>query len=174
MSKSDYVDNYADVSDYALTDDRETNLLDKQTECTFMWTNAQAEPVGVIMNYVWHDGKVWVTATRQRARIAAIEARPKVAVAISSRGTDIGISQAITFKGTAIIHDDPETNNWMNRTLANKVRPDSVEQADAFAQHLTNSPGRVAIEIMPNKKISFDSDSLFKDSPTGPSRSQLG
>ena len=174
MTKRDYVDNYADVSNYALTDEGEATLLDKQTECNFMWTNSKAEPLGVIMNYVAHDGKIWVTATRQRKRIAAIEARPRVAVSISSRGTDIGISQAITYKGTAIVHDDPETNAWMNKALANKVRPHSAEQAAAFEQHLVNSEGRVAIEIVLDKKISFDSESLFKDSPTGPSRSMLG
>ena len=170
---AEYVDNYADVTVYPLSDEREATLLEKQTECTFMWTNSKNEPVGVIMNFVWRSGSVWLTATRQRKRIAAIKARPKVAVAITSRGTNIGISQAITYKGTAVIHEDPETVAWMNTELANAVRPDDASQAKAFAEHLANSPGRLAIEVIPDKRISFDSEALFKNSPTGPSRSLL-
>ena len=41
-------------------------LLETQTECTFMWTNKAGEPVGVIMNYLWHDGRFWLTATARR------------------------------------------------------------------------------------------------------------
>ena len=171
--KKPYVDNYADVTVYKLTPEREAILLEKQTECTFMWTNSDNEPVGVIMNYIWRKGSIWLTATKQRKRIPAIKARPAVAVAISSRGTNIGISQAITFKGKAILHEDAETNEWMNNELANAVRPHDKEQAKAFAQHLPNSPGRLVIEVIPQKTISFDSDSLFKNSPTGPSQSQL-
>ncbi|MDG1231094.1 MAG: pyridoxamine 5'-phosphate oxidase family protein [Pseudomonadales bacterium] len=170
---SEYVSNYADVTVYPLTDDKEAILHEKQTECTFMWTNSQGEPVGVIMNYVWRKGSIWLTATKQRARIPAIRARPRVAVAITSRGTNIGISQAITYKGTAVLHEDAETIMWMNTELANAVRPAGSEQAASFAQHLANSPGRLAIEVIPDKKISFNSDSLFKNSPTGPSKSML-
>ena len=169
----DYVSNYADVRVYELTDEREEILLKKQTECTFMWTNSQAEPVGVIMNFVWRKGSIWLTATKQRARIPAIRARPRVAVAITSRGTDIGISQAITYKGTAVLHEDAQTNAWLNTELANAVRPAGSDEALSFAQHLANSPGRLAIEVIPDKKISFDSYSLFKNSPTGPSKSML-
>ena len=64
---SEYVSNYADVTVYALTDEGEETLLKKQTECTFMWTNSQGEPVGVIMNFVWRKGSIWLTATKQRA-----------------------------------------------------------------------------------------------------------
>ena len=106
---TDYVDDYEDVSVFELSDEREARLLTTQTECTFMWTNSAGEPVGVIMNYVWREGRFWLTATRQRKRIAAIEARPRVAVAVSSRGTDIGISQSLTYKGTATLHDDTDT-----------------------------------------------------------------
>jgi hypothetical protein len=142
---SEYVSNYADVTVYALTDEGEETLLKKQTECTFMWTNSQGEPIGVIMNFVWRKGSIWLTATKQRARIPAIRARPRVAIAVTSRGTNIGISQAITYKGTAVLHEGAETNAWMNRELANAVRPSGSDEAASFAQHLANSPGRLVI-----------------------------
>ncbi|MDG1267777.1 MAG: hypothetical protein P8O03_15800 [Ilumatobacter sp.] len=170
MSGDKYVDDYEDVSGYHLGEGDEQLLVEKQTECTFMWTNSQAEPVGVVVNYVFRKGAVWVTCTRMRKRIKAIEARPRVAISISSRGTSIGRSMAVTYKGSAVIHSDEATNQWMNTELANAVRPGNPEQAAAFAEHLSNSHERVAIEIVPDQRIGFDSASLFANSPAGPSQ----
>ncbi len=94
-----YTDSYEDVSVFTLSGEREATLLGTQTECTFMWTTSTGDPVGVIMNFVHHEDAFWLTCTRRRKRVPAVEARPRVAVAISSRGTDIGISQAVTYKG---------------------------------------------------------------------------
>jgi general stress protein 26 len=165
-SDENYVDSYEDVSMYSLVSDREQLLLDAQTECTFMWTTKDGDPVGVIMNFVAAHGKFWVTCTRRRKRVQAVEQRPRVALAISSRGTDIGISQTVTYKGSAIVHDDRATADWFYSALAAKVRPHSVEQQAAFVQHL-NSPGRVVIEILPDKRIGFDAENMFKNSPAG-------
>jgi general stress protein 26 len=161
-----YVDNYEDVSVFSLAADREAQLLAVQTECCFMWSTSVGDPVGVIMNFVHRDGRFWLTCTRRRKRVPAIEARPRVAVAVSSRGTDIGISQAITYKGTASVHDDPATAAWMYRALAEKVRPGDVAKQDAFVAHL-DSPGRVVIEVMPDTRIGFDSEAMFANSPAG-------
>lgn len=165
-------DNYEDVSVFELSNDREATLLRTQTECTFMWVNSQNEPVGVIMNYVFHDGRFWVTATRRRKRVAAVEKNPNVAVAISSRGTDIGVSQSITYKGTATVHDDDATKAWFYPALAKFVRPDSETQQASFAAHL-DSPGRVVIEIVPTKRIGFDSEAMFRGSAAGPTRTKV-
>jgi general stress protein 26 len=165
-------EDFEDVSGFSLTEEREQILYEKQTECTFMWTNRAGEPVGVIMNYVLRDGSFWLTATRRRARIAAIERDNRVAIAISSRGTDIGVSQSVTHKGLATVHDDQHTKDWFYPALAAAVRPDSASQQEAFADHL-DSPGRVVIEVRPTGRISFDSELMFRDSPAGMSRSEL-
>ena len=165
-------DDYEDVSIYTLSDKREATLLAKQTECCFMWTTSAGEPVGVIMNFVFKDGSFWLTATRQRKRIAAIERDPRVALAITSRGTDIGISQAVTYKGTAVLHDDNKTKAWFYPALAAKVRPDSEKKQAAFAAHL-DSPGRVVIEVRPGARIGFDSEAMFAGSDAGPTSTQV-
>jgi hypothetical protein len=174
VSEKDYVDNYEDMTSFTLTEEQEASLLDTQTECSFMWTNSKGEPIGVIMNYVWRKERFWLTATRNRARVPAIEARPRVALTISSRGTTIPLCQALTYKGTAILHDDAETNQWMNTELANVLRPHDASQAAAFAEFLGASEGRVVIEVVPDMKISFNTEPLFKNSPAGPSPSYLG
>ena len=56
MSESNYTDDYEDVTQYSLDEDREVELREKQRECTFMWTNKQGEPVGVIMSYLETSG----------------------------------------------------------------------------------------------------------------------
>lgn len=168
----DYTDSYDDVSMFVLSGDREQTLLDKQTECTFMWTTKAHEPVGVIMNFVYTDGAFWITCTRRRKRVAAVEARPRVAIAVSSRGTDIGVSQAVTYKGSAEVLEDDATKEWFYPALAQKVRPGDTSAQEAFASHLS-TPGRVVIRIAPDKRIGFDSEAMFKDSPAGPSTTQV-
>jgi len=172
MDENEYVDSYEDVSMFALDDERERTLHAAQTECTFMWTTSDGDPVGVIMNYLLHEGSFWLTCTRRRKRVAAVEARPRVAIAVSSRGTDIGVSQAVTYKGDATVHDDAATKAWMYPALAAKVRPGSAQQQEAFVHHL-DTPGRVVIEIRPTARIGFDAEQMFKGSPAGPSRSKV-
>lgn len=162
-----YVDSYEDVSTYVLSDEREHVLLERQTECTFMWSTAAGDPVGVIMNYLVHDDVFWLTCTRRRKRVAAIETRPRVAIAISSRGTDIGLSQAVTYKGTAEVLDDRATITWFAALLAARVRPNDADAQAAFAAHL-DSPGRVVIRVVPDVRIGFDSEAMFANSPAGP------
>jgi len=172
MSDDDYTDSYDDVSMFVLSDDREATLLAKQTECTFMWTTMANEPVGVIMNFVFDQGAFWLTCTRRRKRVPAVEARPAVAIAISSRGTDIGISQAVTYKGTCEVLDDAATTGWFYPTLAAKVRPGNPEAQAAFADHL-DTPGRVVLRITPTKRIGFDSEAMFRNSPAGATTTQV-
>jgi len=167
-----YVDSYEDVSTFALDDERERALHAAQTECTFMWTTSSGDPVGVIMNYVVHDDRFWVTCTRRRKRVAAVEARPRVAIAVSSRGTEIGVSQAVTYKGDAVVHDSDEVKAWFYPALAARVRPESAERQAAFVHHL-DTPGRVVIEIRPTARIGFDAEQMFKGSPAGPSRTKV-
>ncbi len=169
---SEYTDNYEDVSTFTLSGEREQTLLDKQTECTFMWSTSVGDPVGVVMNFVHHDGAFWLTCTRRRKRVTAIEARPRVAVAITSRGTDIGISQAVTFKGNAQVLDDPKTLAWFYPLLAAKVRPGNVSAQAAFVAHL-DTPGRVVIRLVPDARIGFDSEAMFANSPAGPTNTGL-
>jgi len=171
-SQKNFVDSYEDVSTFALDDERENALHDAQTECTFMWTTKEGDPVGVIMNYLLHDGRFWLTCTRRRKRVAAVEARPRVAIAVSSRGTDIGVSQAVTYKGDAIVHEDDATKAWFYPALAARVRPETAERQAAFVHHL-DTPGRVVIEIKPTARIGFDAENMFKDSPAGPSRTKV-
>ena len=64
---SAHPENYEDVTVYGLDDDVERQMLDAQNECTFIWSNKEGWPVGVIMSYVYSEGRFWLTASSQRA-----------------------------------------------------------------------------------------------------------
>ena len=72
---------YEDVTIYELSPEREQELITKQIECNFIWSNKSGHGVGVIMNYVARDGRIWLTATEQRALACRVTtSRPYSAV----------------------------------------------------------------------------------------------
>jgi len=163
---------FEDVSKLQLDAQRETVLLEKQTECVFMWTTVEGDAVGVVMNYVFRDGHFWLTGSSQRKRFAALARRPRAAVAISSRGTDIGVSQSVTYKGDVVLREDDATKAWFYPALAARVRPDDERKQAAFVT-LLDSPRRLIIELVPETRIGFDSAAMFLGTEAGPSRTQV-
>ena len=53
-----------------------------------------------------------------------------------------------------------------------RVRPESEERQEAFVHHLATD-GRVVIEIVPDARIGFDAEEMFRSSPAGPSRTEV-
>jgi pyridoxamine 5'-phosphate oxidase-like protein len=156
--------NYEDVTVYGLDAEREAELLSKQAECTFIWSNKEGHPVGVTMNFVFRDGRFWLTLSGQRARVAAIRRDPRVSIAISSLGSGIKARKSLTYKGRCIIHEDDETKAWFYPALAAAVRPGDPDAQAGFAGHL-DSPRRLVLEVVPEGRIGFDSTQMWKDTP---------
>ena len=148
---------YDDVSIYDLTPERERELLEKQIECVFMWGNQDGHPIGVIMNYIYHDGRIWLTATSQRARIKAIRRDPRVSVTVSSMGTDMGPGKTVTYKGSVILHEDEATKAWFYPAMAELLNGYPATSVEAAIEML-DTPLRVILELVPEKAIKFDGD----------------
>ena len=55
---SEHPENYEDVTVFGLDADDEAEMLDAQNECTFIWSNKEGWPVGVIMSYVFRRREV--------------------------------------------------------------------------------------------------------------------
>lgn len=157
---------YEDVTLYQLSDEREKELLEKQIECNFIWTNKDGHGLGVIMNYVARNGSIWVTATSQRARVKALRRDPRASVVISSMGTDMGPGKTITYKGRVIIHEDQATKDWFYPAMAEIISPYPAPTVEAAIKHL-DTPLRVVLELVPEKAIKFDGDSISKASYDG-------
>ncbi|MEM9255030.1 MAG: hypothetical protein AAGA91_06255 [Pseudomonadota bacterium] len=157
---------YEDVTVYTLSDEREQELLEKQIECNFIWTNQEGHGLGVIMNYVARSGSIWLTATSQRARIKALRRDPRASVVISSMGTDMGPGKQITYKGRVTIHDDQQTKDWFYPAMAEIITPYPAPSIDAAMQYL-DTPLRVVLELVPEKTIKFDGDRISEASYDG-------
>jgi general stress protein 26 len=157
---------YEDVTLYELSAEREQELLDKQVECNFIWTNKDGHGLGVIMNYVARNGSIWVTATSQRARIKALRRDPRASVVISSMGTDMGPGKTVTYKGKVIIHEDQETKDWFYPAMAEVISPYPAPTVEAAIKHL-DTPLRVILELVPEKAIKFDGDRISQASYDG-------
>ncbi len=155
---------YEDVRAYQLDEAGEAELLARQTECTFIWSNSSGHPLGVIMNYVFRDGRFWLTASSQRARVTAVRRDPRVSVVVTSRGSGITMSKSLTYKGTCAVRDDEATKAWFYPALAAVVRPGAPAAQSAFVRHL-DSPRRVILEVVPAGRIGFDSTRMWHDTP---------
>lgn len=162
---ADKAKDWEDVKSYTLEEDTETELLDKQNECTFIWVGKEGHPMGVIVNYVFADGKFWLTATETRARVNAVRKDGRVSIAITSKGAGFSTSKSLSYKGIAVVRNDDETKAWFYPALAARVRPDSPEKAAQFVTFL-DSPGRVIFEVTPDVRIGFDSSKMWKAAPS--------
>jgi nitroimidazol reductase NimA-like FMN-containing flavoprotein (pyridoxamine 5'-phosphate oxidase superfamily) len=99
---------YEDLTAFALSDAEREELLQAQSECGFCWATRDGWPIGVIMAYVWRDGRFWLTATNERKRIRAIERDPRCSIIVSSAGSPVGGARTVTAKGRCTIHADRE------------------------------------------------------------------
>jgi general stress protein 26 len=152
---TEHPENYEDVTVYGLDDDVEQEMLLAQNECTFIWSNKEGWPVGVIMSYVFRNGKFWLTASNQRARISAVRRDPRVCIVVSSTGSAMARNKTVTYKGTCTLRDDQATKDWFYPALSAVVQPTSVERQALFAKFL-DSPRRVILEVEPTQRIGYD------------------
>jgi general stress protein 26 len=149
--------NYDDVRMYGMDPEREAQLLETAKECTFIWTNKAGDPVGVIMSYIFRDGKFWLTATRHRKRIPAIRRDPRVCIVVTSTGTDMGLGKALTYKGTAVVHEDRAVKDKFYPDFAEAIRV--IDPPEIFVEFL-DTEDRVVIEVTPTKAITYDGDKM--------------
>jgi hypothetical protein len=156
-------DDYTDVSDVGVDEGKRELLYEAQTECCVLWTTSDGWPVGVMHRFVWHEERFWVTCTAERKRVAALRARPKSAVVVTSEGTWLGGDVTTTAKTIASVHDDRTTKDWFFPALAARQRrgatPLAVAEREEFLVRL-DTPSRVVIELAPTAWITYDGNRL--------------
>jgi hypothetical protein len=166
---SEQAKNYDDVKQYRLDPEREQELVNTGGECTFIWANKSGHPLGVTTAYVPVDGKIWMTATRDRVRIKAIARDGRSSIVITSKGTPMGGGKTITYKGHTVIHDDRETKLWMYQLLAEGVASQSQQDEGntftagidpAMFVRFLDTPERIVLEFTPEMSIPFDGDKM--------------
>ena len=151
--------NYDDVSSYTLDNEDEAALVAAQNECTFMWSNKEGWPVGVIMSYVFKDGCFWLSVSSLRVRVQAVERDPRVSICITSKGSGIESARTVTYKGTCEVLSDQETIDWFLPALAKRLRPGDPDAQELFYE-LNNTPNRRVLKITPTQTTGFDGDKM--------------
>ncbi len=159
--------NYDDVKQYKLEPEREQELINSAGECVFCWANKAGHPIGVITAYVPVDGKIWMTATRERVRIKAIARDGRSSCVFTSKGTQMGGGKTVTYKGHTVIHEDQDTKMWFYKLLAAGMAM-SQDDGNAFTNNLNpdlfvkflDTPERVVLEFTPEMTIAFDGDKM--------------
>jgi general stress protein 26 len=153
---------YEAVSVYPIDDPTKKELLSTHNECVFNWVTQEGWPVGVVMSYLWHEGRFWLTAGAHRHRITAVRRDPRVSVVVTSTGTKLGGGKSLTAKGRCTVHEDRETKDWFYPAFAAHLNPQSTEAAEGFREML-DSPLRVVLEVVPEQWISYDGRKMFLD-----------
>jgi hypothetical protein len=138
-------------------------LLAEQNECTVAWTNAQGWPVAVVQTYVWARDAFWITAFRDKPRVAALEANPRAAVVVSSKGTNVGPEKMASARVTATVLDDDATKEWFYPVFAARAVRDPAIAA-GFAKMLGRHD-RVIIRLDPVSWTTFDGELLMAPRP---------
>ena len=157
----DVIQDYEKVSIYGLDAENREALLQAQRECVLNWSTQDGWPVGVIMSFIWRNGRFWMTAGAHRHRISAMRRDPRVSVVVTSTGSELGPGKTVTVKGRAIIHEDQETKDWFYTDFSSVLNRD--EEAAAAFQRRLDSPLRVIVEVVPEKWITYDGAKMFKD-----------
>ena len=159
--------NYDDVKQYRLEPEREQELINTAGECVFIWANKAGHPIGVITAYVPIDGKIWMTATRERVRIKAIARDGRSSCVFTSKGTAMGGGKTVTLKGHTVIHDDEKTKLWFYNLLASGMAM-AGDDGNAFTKDLKpelfvkflDTPERIVLEFTYEMSIPFDGDKM--------------
>ncbi len=153
MSHDEPVD-YEDLTTMKLDDAALHELLAAGGECIFNWTTRAGHPVGVVVAFVYHDGKFFTTCAERRKRVPALRERPHSGIVINNGG------KTASFKGESVVHahGDPgfdELKGWFYRKLSRVDQSPDDPYRQSFATFL-DSPHRVIIETDARLVVAFD------------------
>ncbi|MDX2378622.1 MAG: hypothetical protein QNM02_02545 [Acidimicrobiia bacterium] len=150
---TDEVD-YEDLTAMQLGDEALDALVSAGGECIFNWTTKDGYPVGVVVAFIYKDGKFWTTCAERRKRVPALRSRPQSAIVINAAG------KTASYKGDSIVHapgDEgfDELKAWFYGALSRAdANPDDA-YAQSFKKFL-DSPHRVIIETDARLVVAFD------------------
>ena len=133
-------------------DDR-LELLTTQTECSFVFHNAEGWPTGVVMSFIYLDDRFWLTAVEGRAHVKGADADDRVTIIVSSAGSGLPGRRMVAARGRVTVHRDRETIDWFLGEFTTRIQPEGPEAW----RKLLDSPNRVVFEVVPvAKPVSHD------------------
>jgi hypothetical protein len=145
---------YEDLKGMQLDDDELASLVGQGGECVFNWTTSEGYPVGVVVAYIFRNGRFFTTCAERRKRVPALRVRPQSGIVVNRGG------RTATYKGNSIVHanGDPgfeELKGWFYAALSGVASAPDDPYRRAFAKFL-DSPHRVIIETEARLVVGFD------------------
>ena len=128
------IDDLEELQSLKLDLSEQDELLDTQTECTFVFANDQGWPSGVIMSFVRADGSFWLTAVETRAHAKALATEPRVTLVVSNAGTGSPGRQMLAVRGVATVHRDLKIVAHSHRELRQRQPGVRTERVAKFAE----------------------------------------
>lgn len=143
-----------DFASMGLDADQLAELIGERGECVLNWTTRQGHPVGVVIAYLYRNGRFWMNCTARRKRVAALTARPQCSVVLNKDG------RSATFKGNAVIHrpadaDWPDMADWFYPALLGTGQDPDSALARGLRRFL-DTPAQVIIEVRASLMVSFN------------------
>lgn len=139
------IDDNEVLSGLTLSRDEQAELLEAQTECSFVFLNAEGWPSGVVMSFIAMDGGIWLTSVEGRPQVAALAVDARISIVVSSAGSGLDGRRMLAIRGRAVVHRDSETKARFYPRFARRLQPDDPAAFEA----LLDSPRRVVIEVVP-------------------------
>ena len=120
-------------------------LLAAQTECTFVFSDDEGHPCGVVMSFFEEDGVFWLTAVEGRRQVEGLDRDPHCSIVVSSAGSGLPGRRMLSVRGEGTVHRDDETKQWFLDQFTTRLQPtDPVSW-----RKLLDSPKRVVFEVRP-------------------------
>ena len=133
--------------------DDQVELLTTQTECSFVFLDDRGWPRGVVMSFIYEDGRFWLTAVEGRAHVRAADRDERVSIVVSAAGSGLPGRRMVSVRGRVTVHRDRETIDWFLGEFTQRLQP---EDPHAW-RTLLDSPNRVVFEVEPvAKPVSHD------------------
>lgn len=101
-----------------------------------------------------------MTALEGTGRVRAIRLRPRVSIAISGKGCEVGHSRCISMQGSCEIFTDQSSRDKFFPDFSRAVLPNSEAGAAMMAQ-MMNSPENLVLAMKPDKTIPYDAQAML-------------
>lgn len=145
---------YEDLTSMRLDEAEVGRMLAAGGECIFNWTTRDGYPVGVVVAFVYRDGRFFTTCAERRKRVSALRARPQSGIVINSGG------KTASFRGDSIVHANGDDGfDLLKAWFYPKLSRLDTAPDDPYRQSFNlflDSPHRVIVETRAQLVVAFD------------------
>lgn len=143
----------AERPDIRLTQDEQTAFLRANRKCALATLDKEGFPHITAMNYVLHNGALYMTSYGKAQKVVNIRRDPKIAIMVET-GSAYGELKGVMLRGSCEIIESADAVNEVFGWMAEQ-RGEPRSQGSA-----RSAPKRVVLKIVPQKTVSWDHSKL--------------